>query len=77
MVPGVPSGAISKGAPAAGCALETSSVSVRNLVVGWGWLVVALLCGVARCEELAVFDNEGELPLGGWEEFARFVVNLQ
>ena len=30
-----------------------------------GVAVVALLCGVARFEELAVLDNEGELPLGG------------
>ena len=45
--PGVPSGAISKGAPAAGCALETSSVSVWNLVVGWGWLW-SRFCAVSR-----------------------------
>ena len=41
-----------------------------------GVKVVALLCSGARFEKLAVLDNEGELPLGGWEKFARFVVHL-
>ena len=43
---------------------------------GVGVVEVALLCGGARFEELTVLDDEGELPLGGWEEFALVVVHL-
>ena len=43
---------------------------------GVGLVEAALLCGSARFEELTVLDDEGELPLGGWEKFALVVVHL-